>query len=497
MYRAKIGLIVAGVLAVLTVAVHWSLTSGLNESIRRDVSDELTRAQKLFSQSARLESIDFTNLAAGFARETEFVRAWAVPDITQRRQALFVAVEARNARLEKLSRKADIIAVTDTEGRVLVRDLNPNVMYGDNLKAKYPSVAIALSGTPNKDIWNFDGRALRVAAAPMHGGDGRLTGALLVGFVMTDKEARAKKELFGTEVAYTLDNRVVATSFVAGGEGDAAKEDVERAKELSASVFQAGSPALAAFGAEKPSDIFPVKVRAEEYLAVVAPLPGNAVSKTGGVILLQSLTQALKPVGTAGATVLIFGVLALLTAVGASVLTARRFLSPLDQVEGGVAEVINGNLDYEFTKASPDYEGLANALNVMLARLLGRPEPSEELDGDQAADAARRWRADAMFVEDIDAGQVAAASAAGPVADQSALQLANEPVERYYKRTYDEFIAAKRRVGEKVDGVSFDSFRAKLSQNETALKGKYKCKMVRFRVVVQGSQVTLKPVPIF
>src|SRR5215831_17468812 len=210
MYRAKIGLIVAGVLAVLTVAVHWSLTSGLNESIRRDVSDELTRAQKLFSQSARLESIDFTNLAAGFARETEFVRAWAVPDITQRRQALFVAVEARNARLEKLSRKADIIAVTDTEGRVLVRDLNPNVMYGDNLKAKYPSVAIALSGTPNKDIWNFDGR---------------LTGALLVGFVMTDKEARAKKELFGTEVAYTLDNRVVATSFVAGGEGDARSEE--------------------------------------------------------------------------------------------------------------------------------------------------------------------------------------------------------------------------------------------------------------------------------
>jgi HAMP domain-containing protein len=334
---------------------------------------------------------------------------------------------------------------------------------------------------------------MRVAAAPIRLPQGRVAGAILVGFVMTDKEARAKSDLFGTEVAYTLDGRVVATSFRAEGEGENAKEDVERAKELSQAVYKPGSPAQAALAVEKPSDIFAVKVRGEEFLAVVAPLPGNSVNKSSGVVLLKSVTQSLHPVSAAGTTVVLFGLLALLVALGASVLTARRFLGPLDELENGVAEVINGNLDYTFARPSPDYEGLANALNVMLARLLGRPEPNEEEDGDQAAEAARRWRTDSMFVEDIDPGQ----AGGGVVTDPASLQLAQEPVDAYYKRTYEEYVAAKRQVGEKTDGVTLENFRAKLSQNETALKGKYKCKMVRFRVVVKDRQVTLKPVPIY
>jgi hypothetical protein len=97
-----------------------------------------------------------------------------------------------------------------------------------------------------------------------------------------------------------------------------------------------------------------------------------------------------------------------------------------------------------------------------------------------------------MF-DDVDAAQ----ASGGAVQDPASLQLAQEPLETYFRRTFDEYVAAKQRVGEKTDGVTFESFRAKLAQNETALKGKYKCKLVRFRVVVKGSQVTLKPVPIY
>src|SRR2546430_7130751 len=40
--------------------------------------------------------------------------------------------------------------------------------------------------------------------------------------------------------------------------------------------------------------------------------------------------------------------------------------------------IINGNLDRTFRPVGPELDGLANGLNVMLARLLGRPEPGEE-----------------------------------------------------------------------------------------------------------------------
>jgi nitrogen fixation/metabolism regulation signal transduction histidine kinase len=231
-------------------------------------------------------------------------------------------------------------------------------------------------------------------------------------------------------------------------------------------------------------------LRGEEFRAMASSLPGNSINKTTGIVALKSVDAAMAPVGRAGGLVLVLGVLCLLVALGASVMTARRFLGPLDHVEAGVAEVINGNLDYSFDKSSPDFEGLANALNVMLARLLGRPEPSEDDDGDQMAE--KRWKADGMF-EDVDTAQ----AAGGAVADNASLALANESADAYYKRTFDEYVAAKRQVGERTDGVNFDSFRAKLAQNETALKGKYKCRMVRFSVTLKGNQVTLKPVPIY
>src|SRR5207244_1726717 len=100
--------------------------------------------------------------------------------------------------------------------------------------------------------------------------------------------------------------KVVASSFVASGEGDSAREDVERAKELAQGVFRPGSVATAALGGDKPSEVFPVQLRGEEFVAVVAPLPGNAISKTAGVILLKSLSQAQKPSIQAGVAVLVF-----------------------------------------------------------------------------------------------------------------------------------------------------------------------------------------------
>ena len=68
--------------------------------------------------------------------------------------------------------------------------------------------------------------------------------------------------------------------------------------------------------------------------------------------------------------------------IGAWQMTERRFLAPLDRLESGVSEVINGNQDYVFESPSSDFEGLANGLNVMLARVLGHPEPGNDDDDD-------------------------------------------------------------------------------------------------------------------
>ena len=94
-----------------------------------------------------------------------------------------------------------------------------------------------------------------------------------------------------------------------------------------------------------------------------------------------------------------FGLLAILVLLGAVVLTSARFIKPLDQIELGVAEIINGNIDYQFRPVGPDFEGLSNGLNVMLARLLGREEPNED-EPEEEQDETARWRSDQMQVEE-------------------------------------------------------------------------------------------------
>ena len=59
-----------------------------------------------------------------------------------------------------------------------------------------------------------------------------------------------------------------------------------------------------------------------------------------------------------------------------------------------------------------------------------------------------------------------------------------------------EYVEARGSLGESVDSVSFESFVTKLRVNEANLKAKYQCSAIRFKVIVKGNTVTLKPVPI-
>ena len=117
------------------------------------------------------------------------------------------------------------------------------------------------------------------------------------------------------------------------------------------------------------------------------------------MVLASSLSDATLAVQDVGFKIIGFGLIAILVALGAAVLTAKRFIGPLDKIELGVAEIINGNIDYTFKPVGPDFEGLSNGLNVMLARLLGREEPNEDAV-EEEDDGAQRWRSDQMVVEE-------------------------------------------------------------------------------------------------
>jgi hypothetical protein len=177
-------------------------------------------------------------------------------------------------------------------------------------------------------------------------------------------------------------------------------------------------------------------------------------------------------------------VLAIVVALMASVMTAKRFMRPLDQIELGVAEVINGNIDYTFNPVGPDFEGLSNSLNVMLARLLGRDEPNEDAVEEEETEV-EKWKAESMVIDEGDGAPSPGAQALGQENEAS-----------YYPRLYNEYLAALRATGKPTEGVSVQQFMAKLRLAEAGLKQKWTCKMVRFQMLTQGDQIVFRAVRI-
>ncbi|MBC8132957.1 MAG: hypothetical protein H7X95_08260, partial [Deltaproteobacteria bacterium] len=225
-------------------------------------------------------------------------------------------------------------------------------------------------------------------------------------------------------------------------------------------------------------------------LGIASPL--HVKERNAGFVALQSLSRAGDSAADVGTKIFLFGFLAILVALAAAIMTANRFIKPLDQVELGVADIINGNIDHTFKPVGPDVEGLSNSLNVMLARLLGREEPNEDAVEEEENEVPR-WQSDQMVVEEIPVSAVTGQSSSDP----TVVALATENEGSYYPRLFNEYLAALKAAGKPTKGLSVQMFTAKLRLTEGGLKQKWKCKQVRFRVSQSSGDVTLRPVPVF
>jgi hypothetical protein len=317
---------------------------------------------------------------------------------------------------------------------------------------------------------------VRVAVAPIRSKAGQVVGALLVGYVSSAQDAAADRKKLGVHVAYFLDGKVQASSFGKEGGQESAEE-----KAIADSIFGAGKPAEQAAAGDLSKSFSVKMVDGEEYVAAAGPLPGNLTHPKAGFVVLASVTAAQAFVGKVTGLFWALGALGLLCVLGATLGTALRFVRPLDTIETGVAEVINGNHDYTFETTSPDYEGVANALNLMVARLTGRPDPSD----DDLGGGGDETPEDQAPVSNASGGQLSAENA----------KIAAEPEDVYFKRTFEEFVASRKRTGESTEGLTLDAFSKQLKTNEEPVKAKNpNVSRVRFKVVVQDGKTTLKPI---
>jgi hypothetical protein len=285
--------------------------------------------------------------------------------------------------------------------------------------------------------------------------------------------------MVGAEIGLFHQGKMQTSSFVTS-EG---KEDGNETQAMTAVLFSGDKLAEQALSKGQPTEVKRIELDGADYAAVAAPSTGNLGDKTAGFAVLVPLAAGAGLASSVITSIWALGLIGILLVAFAAGLTARRFVRPLDQIEVGVAEIINGNIDYTFKPVGPDFEGLSNGLNVMLARLLGRDDPDEDQVEEEEG---TKWKAEQMVIEEGE----------GQPAGVDAQSLAQESEAAYYPRLYNEYITALRNAGVRADGVSVQAFTAKLRLTEGGLKRKWKCRMVRFVMIASGENIVFRAVKI-
>jgi hypothetical protein len=490
MSRTVISAVVAAVIAGLTAIAYFVTSQSFDDRARKDADTALTRAYQVVQRLNQLQGIDVSNKAERLAALPDFVTAIKSSGDDRRRTAQLGFQKFMAG--DKGAIKPDIIALVDETGDLLAMHEVPTVVPKQWKKGEesiLPALNVVLSGKRViiSDTWDYGDKGLmKIGVAPVIDPENvnaknpegvSIIGAIVVAYAQTAKNAQLDEQLLGTEIAYIQGKRVVASSFQRGG-GD---EDQSKAREIS-KLLEAGK--ITETGKQK------ITIDGTDYVIASVKMPRQTTKElpadyppiTAGAIVLSPIIPAANA-GTVKMFILLLGIGALAIAMLGIYLTHRRLMAQVDQIEQGVTDLINGNVDRTFQPVGNELDGLANGLNVMLARLLGRPEPGEEEFDDEG--------------NPIVPGRVEFDEGDGkPSVDPDIAALAQESEPDYYKRVYTEYVAAKRASG-KPDEVSFENFIAKLKVNEGKLKAQYNCKAVRFRVVSKDGKVSLKPVPIF
>jgi hypothetical protein len=498
MSRTVIAAVVAAVIAGLTAIAYFVTSQSFEERARKDADIALTRAHQVVQRLNQLQGIDVSNKAERLAALPEFVGAIKSTGDDRRRQAQIGFQKFMSADKEGAI-KPDIIALVDDSGDMLAMHEVPTVVPKQWKNAKDESILPALNVVLRKrviisDIWDYGEKGMmKIGVAPIIDPDNvnpknpegvSIIGAIVVAYAQTAKSAQTDKDLLGTEIAYFDGKRVVASSFVRNASKD---EDRAKAGELT-KLLESGKVTDAASKQRitiDGTDYLIAAVKMPRKTTKELPPPPEYPAVTAGALVMSPILPA-SNAGTVKMFIILLGGGALAIAMLGIYLVHRRLMAQVDQIEQGVTDMINGNVDRTFQPVGSELDGLANGLNVMLARLLGRPEPGEE-EFDEEGNQIVPGKVE------FDEGETVKG---GPGVDSDIAALAQESEPDYYKRVYTEYVAAKRASG-KPDEVSFENFIAKLKVNEGKLKAQYNCRAVRFRVVTKDGKVTLKPVPIY
>jgi methyl-accepting chemotaxis protein len=503
--------IVAGNLAVvvlLGLVAYFTVSSQVRNAAVNRLESDLDNGRLLFDRSFRLSTLEFEARVAERANTRQLRDVFGGLDLDSRRTRAFEAAEATHAWFGDPARghrgSPDIVVVVDETGTGIARNGARNVLFGTPMLPAIPALGRALkAGDSKHDVWleNDQNKVLQTAVAPIRSDSGTILGALVVGYDLSNGFATSESKVLGRDVAFLVDGKVYSSSL-----------DGSASRDLRTVLFGGQVPStktVLTSATSATSQPWRATLGGEEYTGITARLP-LADSVPIGFAVLGNRTEATEVANVAN-VILIMLVLCALLVIGYGLAIGTSIMRPIEQIEEGVLQVINGRTDLRLETDSAELGGLAFRINQLLNVFTGTEEASEDEEGKISVPPSEGHWKDAEFSEPGTAARgptsstsnqavavtnAATAASADDVVDdvQIAGELAKETDEAYQARLYQEYVEAKQRLGENVSNIPKDRFWQRLAGRAEALVQKHGCRMVRFQVHTLDNQVVLRPV---
>ncbi|MEZ4409040.1 MAG: hypothetical protein R3A52_21605 [Polyangiales bacterium] len=360
-------LLAGNIVAVLLVGLlGWSLVKGrASDALTRDIEPSVQRGAEMLKAIHAQDDDELDDAVAAQVASDEAQQIFAAESEADRAQRACPWANTLSGRLNSLPsrrRNAELVAVFGADGRLIARNTECSQGAGTNLAERYRSVRDALAGPQGRalhDYINYQGQGwIEVGVAPILR-EGRVVGGLLVGYTVADSAAQNDARRMGVDVGYLFreGDRYTVQSLSAGQQA-----------EKNQLLAWANSPAgQAAVGSRSLSRL---TLGDEEYVATVVPLPGSH-SRAASAVVLRSVTDARAPAGDVAMPVLLATLLGLLLVVGYNVYVANYLQRPIEQIEEGLLQVINGNQEYRIQVEHDELGGVVYRVNQLIGALTG------------------------------------------------------------------------------------------------------------------------------
>jgi hypothetical protein len=374
-----------------------------------------------------------------------------------------------------------IVALVDVRGVSLGRN-DSNMMRGEDLGKTHPRMKKMIeTGRSGSEIWYSRQLSQQwfVSYATIRDAGGEILGGIVYGTPLNDERmTRTGDSTSGGAV-------VIAVAV------DQGLEVVAKSSSVPPPVAEAiARPPVAdgALGVLKQGHTLPLAGGPSDWVLVARPLDAYGDGK-------QALLVATSPavlLDISGLVWNVLGVVALgivLVSVG-GVLLGNYISKPVEEIEEGLLQILNGQTNLRFEIEHAVLGGLVYRVNQLLNQLMGVAEDDTDEEGRPSLAPSAQ-----AFQGALEVDENATAASTEQVDARAASALAAEPADQYYRRIFDEYIGAKRSIGDPVDHITEPSFVERIKQRETEM-GQKLGRSVRYQVQLRGKEVVLIAVPL-